>query len=321
MHNKRMKILITNPIDPDTITELEKKHDTICEFLPAKDLLKSRIADREVLIFRSGVSITAEVMECAPELCLIVRAGSGIDNLDVEYVRRRGLKLVRIPGPSARAVAEMTFALILALSRNLLEADRSMRDGRWIKQELAGYLLAGKVLGIIGAGNIGSKVGKMGKAWDMEVIAYDKYLSEENAADLEKNGIRLMSYEEVIRDADYLSIHVSKNDSTRNMIDADVLSRMKPGSYLTNLARGGIVDEHALYETLTEGDSLKGAALDVHEREGEGKLSPLAGLSNVILTPHIGAMAVDSQHEIGCRIVEVIDAFATGETDLEKEIT
>lgn len=321
MYNKRMKILITNPIDPDAITELEKKHNTICEFLPAKDLLKTRITDREVLIFRSGVSITAEVMECAPELCLIVRAGSGIDNLDVEYVRRCGLKLVRIPGPCARAVGEMTFALMLALSRNLLEADRSMRNGRWIKQELEGYLLAGKVLGIIGVGNIGSKVGLLGKAWDMEVIAHDKYLSAESAAELEKEGIHLTDFDEVIRHADYLSIHVSLNDSTRNMINADVFSRMKPGSFLINLARGGIVDEHALYKALTEGDRLKGAALDVHEKEGEGKLSPLAGLSNVILTPHIGAMAVDSQHEIGCRVVEVIDAFAAGETDIEKEKT
>lgn len=309
-----MKILIASSIDSEAIEKLQKQHHVVCAFNATKDVLQALIRDCEVLIFRSGVSITAEVMECAPDLKLLIRAGSGIDNLDVEYARQCGLKLVRIPEPGAQAVAEMSFALMLALSRNLLEADRSMRQGRWAKHELAGYLLTGKVLGIIGTGNIGSRVGQMGAAWGMEVIGYDKYLSPTLAAKVAEKGIRLTDFDEVISTADFVSIHVPLNDSTRNMINADVLSRIKPGAFLINLARGGVVDEKALYKALIEGGRLRGAALDVHEEEGEGKISPLVELPNVILTPHIGAMTVDSQREIGRRINEIVSSFAANQS-------
>jgi D-3-phosphoglycerate dehydrogenase len=170
------------------------------------------------------------------------------------------------------------------------------------------------VLGIVGAGNIGSRVGQMGVAWDMEVIACVEYPSALRAAELAEKGIRLTSFDEVISAADFVSIHVPLKDSTRNLINADVLCRMKPGAFLINLARGGVVDEQALYKALTKGDRLRGAALDVHEQEGEGKISPLAGLPNVILTPHIGAMTVDSQREIGRRVIEAVNSFAADPT-------
>jgi D-3-phosphoglycerate dehydrogenase len=310
-----MKILITNPIDPEAIEKLRDQHDVICEFIPSEKTLKNIIRDREVLIFRSGVKISAEVMEMALDLKLLIRAGSGIDNLDIEYTEQRKVKLIRVPEPGAKAVAEMSFAFMLALSRNLLEADQSMRQGRWDKYELAGYLLTGKVLGIIGAGSIGSRVGRMGALLGMNVIAYDIDLSPEFKAGLAESGIRLTDFDEVITTADYLSLHMSLNDSTQNMIGADVFSRLKKGSYLINLARGGIVDEKALYTALKKGDRLRGAAIDVHEHEGEGKISPLVDLPNVILTPHIGAMTIDSQREIGLRVIEAVNSFSDGKTD------
>jgi phosphoglycerate dehydrogenase-like enzyme len=267
------------------------------------------VCDCEVLIFRSGVDITAGVMSCSPDLKLLIRAGSGIDNIDVPYARQRGLELVRVPGPGAQAVAEMSFAFMLALSRNLLEADRLTRQGHWAKYQLAGYLLTGKVLGIVGAGNIGSTVGRVGEALGMEVIGCVEHPSAERAVSLRGKGIRLASFDEVVSSADYLSLHVPLKDSTRDLINAQVLSRMKPGSYLINLARGGVVNEEALYEALTTEGRLRGAAVDVHAAEGEGRISPFAGLSNVILTPHIGAMAVDSQREIGRRVNALVDAF------------
>ncbi|MHA2406140.1 MAG: NAD(P)-dependent oxidoreductase [Candidatus Hermodarchaeia archaeon] len=304
-----MKILLASSIDPVAIQALMEKHDVVCVFDQKSAPLEELIRDRDVLVFRSGVSITSEIMKLAPDLDLVVRAGSGIDNLDVNYVNQHGLKLVRIPEPGAKAVAEMSFALMLALSRNLFEADRTLRNGEWKKYELQGYLLSGKVLGIIGAGNIGSRVGQLGNAFGMDVIAYDVKQSQEYASGLAKDGINLTGFLDVISTADYISLHVPLDDSTYHMINSEVLSQVKPGAYLINMARGGVVDEIALFQALVDGSGLKGAALDVHEKEGEDKTSPLAGLSNVILTPHIGAMTVDSQREIGQIVVETINSF------------
>ena len=232
-----MKILIASPIDPAAIEELRQHHGVICAFDATEDLLQELIVDCTVLVFRSGVSITTGVMESAPALQLLVRAGIGIDNLHVEYAQQRGLTLVRIPEPGAEAVAEMSFALMLALSRNLLEADRSMRQGHWAKYELAGYLLKRKTLGIVGVGNTGTPVGEAAVAWGMEVIGCVERPSPARAAALEDRGIRLTDSDEVISTADYVSIHVPLKESTRNLIDAGVLDRMKPESFLINLGR------------------------------------------------------------------------------------
>ncbi len=304
-----MKILIASSIYPDAIEKLREQHDVVCAFNAKETALRALITDREVLIFRSGVSITADIMECAPNLKLLIRAGSGLDNIDLEYVSKHGIMLARIPEPGAQAVAEMSFALMLALARNVVEADRLTRQGRWAKHELIGYSLTGKVLGIIGAGNIGSRVGEMGAAWGMLPIGCVERPSPIVAAALHAKGIRLAECEEVIATADFVSVHVPLKATTRNLIDAKMLARMKPGAFLINLARGGVVDEQALYQALTTAGRLRGAALDVHTEEGEGKISPLAGLPNVILTPHIGAMTIDSQREIGQRVIEIITSF------------
>ncbi len=305
-----MKILIASSIDKDAIDRLREHHQVECAFRDVTDdMLRTLIRDCDVLVFRSGVKISAQLMECAPDLKLLVRAGSGLDNLDFEYVQRRGLKLVRIPQPGARAVTEMAFAFMLALSRRLLEADRSMRESRWAKNELSGYLLHGKTLGIVGVGNIGGCVADMGVAWGMNVIGCIEHPSPERIQKFLERGIRILEFDQVLAEADYLSLHVPLKENTRFLLHAEELARMKTGSYLINLARGGVVDERALYEALADGGRLRGAALDVHEQEGEGKLSPLAGLPNVILTPHIGAMAVDTQREIGRRVVEAVSSF------------
>lgn len=311
-----MKILIASSIDPDAVERLSEQHDVICAFGAKDSALKALIKDREALIFRSGVQITAEVMACAPDLKLLVRAGSGLDNLDVAYVETHGLKLVRVPEPGAKAVAEMSFALMLSLARNILPADRLTRQGHWAKQEMTGYLLTGKTLGIIGAGNIGSRVGRMGAAWGMEVLGCVEHPSPAAAARLREKGIRLADCDEVLARSDYVSLHVPLKDSTRNLIDAAALARMKPGAYLINLARGGVVDEAALYTALTEG-RLRGAGLDVHQAEGEGKISPLAELPNVVLTPHIGAGTFDSQREIGERIIEIVETMMLEQIEQE----
>jgi D-3-phosphoglycerate dehydrogenase / 2-oxoglutarate reductase len=218
---------------------------------------------------------------------------------------------------SGPPVAEFTFALLLSLARKVSLADRMLREGRWPKPELGGPLLRGKVLGIVGAGNIGSLVGEMGSAWGMRVVGCVAHPSVDVAGRLARRGITLVDFDQVVASADFVTLHVPLDDSTHHMVDAPVLDRMKPGSLLVNVARGGVVDEKALREALADGTRLAGAALDVHETEGEGTVSPLAELPNVVLTPHIGAMALDSQRLIGERVVELIDAFHQGRLDQE----
>jgi D-3-phosphoglycerate dehydrogenase / 2-oxoglutarate reductase len=306
-----MKILVISPIDSAALQELQRVHDVRCAFDIADEMaLIPLIRDREVLIFRSGVHVTATVLAQAPEMRLLMRAGSGLDNLDMDYVARRGLSLVRFPGPGARAVAEMAFALMLILSRQVLVADSMLRQGRWIKNEVKGYLLANKTLGIVGAGNIGSQTGAMGALWGMEVLGCVENPSPTQEKALAAKGIQLASFSEVVERSDFLSLHVPLTNSTRHLIGREALSRMKAGSFLINLARGGVVDEDALYEALVTPGMLAGAALDVHREEGEGKISILAALPNVVLTPHIGATTVDSQREIGRQMVETVEEFA-----------
>jgi D-3-phosphoglycerate dehydrogenase / 2-oxoglutarate reductase len=315
-----MKILIASPIDSDTLNELKKNHTVICAFDEVPDVLKACIQDCEILIFRSGVKITREVLQAAQDLHLIIRAGSGVDNIDIEYVYQQQLELVRIPEPGARAVAEMSFTLMLALSRSIFLADRMTKQGHWIKRDIKGYLLEKKTLGIVGAGNIGSRVGQMAADWGMKVIGCVEHPDQQRADDLLPKGILLRDFDEVISESDYLSIHVPLKDSTRSLINAEVLSKMKPGVYLINLARGGVVDEEALLQAMTNGGTVRGAALDVHMQEGEGKISLLANLPNIILTPHIGAMTVDTQREIGHRILETVKSFVDRSVEIKVEI-
>lgn len=313
-----MKILIASKIHPASIETLKENHEVVCAFGADQDVLKSLIPNSDILIFRSGVQITADVMAAAPGLKLLIRAGSGVDNLDMEYVTQRGLKLIRVPGPGAKAVAEMTFAMMLALARNLLEADRLTRQGHWAKSEMTGYQLTGKVLGVLGAGNIGSLVGMMGAAWGMRVLACVEHPSPERARQFEELGIEMATCEQALAEADFISVHIPLKPSTRNFIDEASLARTKRGAYLVNIARGGVVDEAALYSLLSSGH-LGGVALDVHQAEGEGKVSPLAEFKNVILTPHIGASTFDSQKEIGEIVIETVRAFTTESVPLVRD--
>ena len=304
-----MNILLASPIDPGTTATLRARHDVL-EAGP-DDLLEA-VRDAEVIVLRSGPILSAEVLSAAPGLRAVIRAGSGMDNIDLECARARGIRVVRIAGMSGPPVAEMTFALLLALARNVTLADRLLRQGDWPKPQLGGPLLQGKTLGVVGAGNIGTLVGQMGHAWGMQVLGCVARPSQEAAEQLAMRGMTLRAFDDLIEDAHFVTLHVPLDGSTHHMVDADVLGRMRPGSLLVNMARGGVVDEKALYEALTQGDRVAGAALDVHETEGQGTVSPLAGLPNVVLTPHIGAMALDTQRLIGTRVLELVEACREG---------
>jgi D-3-phosphoglycerate dehydrogenase / 2-oxoglutarate reductase len=307
-----VKILLASSIDPAAIEALERDHDVVRAFNAPEDQLAELIEDREAVVFRSGVMISATVLDSAPNLSLLVRAGSGLDNIDLAHASARGVQIVRVPGSSAQPVAELTFALLLSLVRNVTLADRKLREGHWPKAQLGGPLLAGKTIGIVGAGRIGSRVGEMGAAWGMRALGCVAYNTPAVAAALAARGVTLTDFDTVVAESDFLCLHLPLQEDTHHLIDAHVLSRMKDGSFLVNVARGGVVDERALYSELTEGRKLLGAALDVHEHEGEGVVSPLAALPNVVLTPHIGAMAWDSQRLIGERVVELLQAQERG---------
>ncbi len=303
-----MRILVASPIDPGALEVLRSRHDVVAAFGAPEDELRTLAVDREAIVFRSGVSISSEVLAAATGLRLLVRAGSGLDNLDLEQVRRRGIELHRIPGPGAQAVAELTFGLMISLARGIALGDRLLRQGHWAKSELVGYNLTGKTLGIVGLGSIGSRVAALGSAWGMHPIGCVDAPSPERTAEFAARGIELTDLDGVLAAADFLTIHVPLGSATRGMIGPAELAKVKPGVFLVNVARGGVVDETALFEELQPGGRIRGAGLDVHVNEGEGKISPLAGLPNVVLTPHIGAATVDAQREIGQEVVAIFDA-------------
>lgn len=265
-----------------------------------------------VVNVRMATPFDARTLDRLPDLRLISVVATGIENVELEAATARGVIVSNVPGTSTVSVAELTFGLLLSLVRKVSLADRLLRDGHWPKAQLGGPLLAGKTLGVVGAGRIGSRVGEMGAAWGMRAIGCVDTVNSAVATALAERGVTLTDFDTVVSEADFLCLHLPLDEHTRHIVDARVLSRMKDGSFLVNVARGGVVDEQALYTELTEGDRVLGAALDVHESEGEGVVSPLAALPNVVLTPHIGAMAWDAQRLIGERVVELLGAHERG---------
>jgi D-3-phosphoglycerate dehydrogenase / 2-oxoglutarate reductase len=303
------RIILCSPVDPDAVRQLATDHEVVQGWQASREHLLELVDGCEILVVRSGVSIDRELLDHARDLRLVIRAGSGTDNLDLDELAARGIALERVPGPGADAVAEMTIALMLALLRNLSEADRSVREGRWRKHQLTGHRAAGRTLGIVGTGTIGTRVGRLGLALGMHPIGCVEQPTREVRSRLTSQGIRPASFEEVLAAADVVTVHTPLTPRTRGLLDRDALLRMRPGSYLLSLARGGVVDELAVREMLVSGH-LAGAALDVHAHEGEGMSSPLADLPNVVLTPHIGAGTHEAQQAIGERVLELVDRFA-----------
>ena len=310
-----MKILLASPIAPEAIDKLRKAHDVVIAFDRPGEL-PELVGGSDVIVVRSGVQLTADVLSRAPSLRLIVRAGSGLDNIALDYARDHGVRVARVPGPSAQAVAELTFGLILALSRKIVYADALIRRGHWPKPQLGGLLLHGKVLGIVGAGRIGTRVGELGAAWGMRSIGcVNPDDNGRKIALLTQGNLELWDFATVVLEGDIVSIHTPLDSSTRGMIDDTVIGKMKPGALLINTSRGGVVNEAALIEALRDGH-LGGAALDVHDSEGEGVIPALSEFDNVVMTPHIGGMAVESQGIIGRRVIELIDAHISGSLDV-----
>lgn len=277
--------------------------------------LREALAKADAIIVRSSTDVTAELMDQAPNLKVVGRAGVGVDNIDLKAATARGVPVLNAPEGNTVSAAELTFALILAAARRVCAADRSVRQGEWVRSRFAGIELRGKTLGLVGAGRIGGEVAKRARGFGMHVIVHDPFLTEERATRL---GVERGELPAVLATADILSLHVPLTESTRGMISSAEMRCMKPTAFLVNVSRGGVVDEAALAEALAEGQ-LAGAALDVFDQEPLEADSPLREAPNLVLTPHLGASTAEAQELVAGEISEAVKA-ALLEGDLSRAV-
>jgi D-3-phosphoglycerate dehydrogenase len=262
----------------------------------------SALGTAEALIVRSATKVTREMLSLAPHLKAVGRAGVGVDNVDIPAASQMGIAVFNAPGGNTTAAAEMTMALLISVARKIPAAEASLRSGNWDRAAFKGVELRGKTLGLIGAGRIGGEVGIRCRAFEMDVIAYDPYLSPTRADEL---GIEMVGFEEVIGRGDFISIHVPLTDETKGIIGPDALNQMRPTTFVVNASRGGVVDEAALAKALHNGE-IAGAALDVYESEPLPVDSPLRDAPNLVLTPHLGASTAEAQVGVATEVAHKI---------------
>jgi D-3-phosphoglycerate dehydrogenase len=260
------------------------------------------------LAVRSATKVTADILAKATNLKIVGRAGVGVDNIDVKTATERKVQVINTPSGNAIAAGELALAFMFALARKIAPATASMKRGEWEKKKFSGIEITGKTLGVVGFGNIGRQVAERGVGLKMKVLAYDPVLAPGSAA---PGGVEIVSFDDLVGRADFITLHIPLTPDTKHLFNAATLGKMKKGSYLINAARGGVVDETALYEALKSGH-LGGAALDVFEKEPCGPL-PLFELDNVVASPHLGASTKEAQSKVAVELAEVfVDFFKTG---------
>lgn len=270
----------------------------------------AHLATASALIVRSATKVDAAMLDRAPGLKVVGRAGVGVDNIDIAEATLRNVAVVNAPSGNTVAAAELTMALILAVMRHVAKADASIRGGRWDRSAFKGSELRGRRLGLIGAGRIGAEVATRCQAFGMNVIIHDPYLSDDRAREI---GCRLTDLEEVIETADVISCHVPLTEETKGMIGAATIARMKKGTFVVNASRGGVVDEADLAAALVSGH-LGGAGLDVYEDEPLSETSPLRDAPRLTLTPHIGASTHEAQEHVAVEVAEnIVRVLAEGD--------
>ena len=296
------KVLISDALSPAAVAIFEDRGLAV-EFQPTLGKDKEKLAEAingfDGLAIRSATKVTPKILERAQNLKVIGRAGIGVDNIDITAATARGIIVMNTPFGNSITTAEHAITLMLSLARQIPEADASTRAGKWEKNKFLGVEIFGKTLGVIGCGNIGAIVADRALGMKMKVIAYDPYLSDQRAVDL---GVEKVDLEDLLRRADFITLHTPLTDKTRNIINADSLKRTKKSLRLINCARGGLVDETALYEALASG-RIAGAALDVFTTEPASD-SPLFKLPNVVCTPHLGASTTEAQENVALQIAE-----------------
>ena len=299
-----MKIVIADPLSDSAAALLRDQGWTVdARAGRALEELLTDIADADGLIVRSATKVTKQVIEAAPRLRIIGRAGTGVDNVDLSAADERGILVVNAPGANSISVAEHTCALMLALSRSVAIADAQMKQGRWEKKSLQGAELRGKTLGIVGLGRIGREVAHRALAFEMTIIAHDPFISTQLAEDL---NVELLSLDDLCSRADFITLHVPSITGTTPLLDRKRLARCKPGVRLINTARGNLIDEAALVEAISS-KQVAGAALDVFQVEPPD--TALTGLPQVVATPHIAASTKEAQEMVGAETASCVRDF------------
>jgi D-3-phosphoglycerate dehydrogenase / 2-oxoglutarate reductase len=303
------RVLITEELAERGIDALRAAgHDVDVKLgLSPEDLL-TEVVGAHALIIRSATKVTAEVLAAATDLVVVGRAGVGIDNVDVAEATHRGVMVVNAPQSNTLSAAEHTMALLLAQARNVPQADAALKLGRWEKSKWEGVELHGKTLGLLGLGHIGTLVAQRAYSFGMRLVAWDPWLSAERARTL---GVELLELDELVTEADFITVHLRKTPDSVGLIGKDLLAKAKPGVRIINAARGGIVDEDALAEAIRDG-RVGGAALDVYAEEPTTE-SPLFELANVVVTPHLAGSTREAQDKAGITIAEQVSLALAGE--------
>ncbi len=291
-----MKILISDAFDP-SLPERLKRFGEVTED-------HSELPEAEVVLVRSKTKCTREYIDSAPALKMIIRGGVGLDNIDLEYAKQKGIKVFNTPEASSIAVAELAFAHLIAIPNRLIEGHMTMKEGKWAKKELKRTELYGKTLGLIGIGRIGTEVAKRAAAFGMKVIATRR-------SDIPSEAAELVSLEELLERADFISLHTPLTDETRGMINADSISRMKDGVIIINTGRGAVVNEEDLAAALRSG-KVRAYGTDVWLSDPPAPDCPLLSAPNVFMTPHIGASSKENLLRIGDLIVKILEEHYGG---------
>ena len=296
------RILVTEEIAQGGLDRLRLAgHEVDVQTELSREQFLAALPGVNALIIRSATNVDAEAIAAAPDLQVVGRAGVGLDNVDVEAATNRGVMVVNAPTSNIISAAEQTMALLLSIARNVPQAHAALVAGRWERSKWEGVELAEKTLGIVGLGRIGKLVAERAAGFAMRVIAYDPYISEERAREM---GVEAVSLDELVARADFLTVHLPKTKETIGLIGRDLLKKAKPELRVINVARGGIVDEEALYEALKNG-VIAGAALDVFNKEPTTE-SPLFTLPNIVVAPHLGASTREAQDKAGDTIADMM---------------
>jgi D-3-phosphoglycerate dehydrogenase len=299
-----MKVLICDPIEEKAVQKLREAglSVTVKTGMSEAELAEELGKGYDAIVVRSATKVRKPAIDAAKGLRLIIRAGVGLDNIDADYAKEKGIEVLNTPKASTDSVAELALAHMFALARSLVRATETMREGKWEKKAFHGIELQGKTLGVIGIGRIGQAVARRALCLGMKVIAYDKFVKESPIP-----GVKMVSLPELLRESDFVTLHIPP-DPAGPVVGAKEIAMMKDGAFLINCARGGVVDEKALLEALNSG-KLGGAGLDVFEEEPPKNLELLRH-PKVTLTPHIGAQTHEAQARIGDEVVEILLSWA-----------
>ncbi|MBW3562491.1 MAG: phosphoglycerate dehydrogenase [Actinobacteria bacterium] len=304
-----VKVLVADNLAEAGVTSLGRHHDVDVKTGLSKAELLEVIAAYHAIVVRSSTTVDTDVIAAGTSLKVIARAGIGLDNVDVDAATRAGIIVCNAPQSNIVSAAEHTVAMILALSRNIPQANAALKAGRWERSQWKGTELQGKVLGVVGLGRIGVLVAQRASAFGMRLTAFDPYVAQDRAA---RMGVELVDdLDDLLAGSDYVTVHLPRNPETVGLIGARELDLMKPSARLVNVARGGIVDEAALADALRDG-TIAGAALDVFDSEPATE-SPLFELDNVVVTPHLGASTQEAQDKAGLQVAEAVELALAGE--------